>query len=717
MSRMTKDEKISAIHAQALQQFDRIQSAMRGERMQCLEDRRFYSIPGAQWEGAIGAQFENKPKFEVNKVHLAVLRINNEYRNNRITVDFVSKDGSENDKLADICDSLYRADEQDSSADEAFDNAFEEASSGGMGAWRLRCVYEDDEDPENEHQRIRIEPIYDADISVFFDLDAKRQDKADAKHCFVLSSVSRPAFKDEWKEDPSTWPAAISKREFDWFTPDIVFIAEYYLIEEVSDVVITFKDAIGNEEKHRQSEFDANEDLLDELLATGRKETKRKRIKTKKVHKFILSGGGVLEDCGLIPGKAIPIVPTYGKRWFVDSIERCMGHVRLAKDPQRLKNMQLSKLGELSSLTSTEKPIFTPEQIAGHGTMWAEDNLKNYPYLLVNPITDQNGQQLPSGPIAYTKPPQIPPAMAALLQITEVDMQDILGNPQNAEKMVSNISGKAVEMIQQRIDIQTFIYMSNMAKAKLRTGEIWLGMAKEIYVEDGRKLKTIGVHGEPSTVELQKPTLNADSGAVEMENDLTKATFDVAVEVGPSSTTRRDATVRSLTNLMGITSDPETSQVLQSMVMLNMEGEGISDVRDYFRQKLVKMGVLKPTDEEQKAMAEALAGQPEDPNSVYLKAAADEATANATKARVQVVDTLAAADLKRAQAEATLSKINEPDRQRLEQESRSTQVPAPSGYQPRIPVQDLPHPAALAEHLNTMTGTQPASAAENGAPQ
>jgi hypothetical protein len=35
----------------------------------------------------------------------------------------------------------------------------------------------------------------------------------------------------------------------------------------------------------------------------------------------------------------------YGKRWFVDNIERCMGHVRLAKDPQRLKNMQLSKLG------------------------------------------------------------------------------------------------------------------------------------------------------------------------------------------------------------------------------------------------------------------------------------------------------------------------------------------------------------------------------------
>ncbi|MFK5282558.1 portal protein, partial [Lacticaseibacillus paracasei] len=88
-------------------------------------------------------------------------------------------------------------------------------------------------------------------------------------------------------------------------------------------------------------------------------------------------GGKVLEDCGYIAGKCIPIVVAYGKRWFVDNIERCMGHVRLAKDAQRLKNMQLSKLGEISALSSVEKPILTPEQIANHQDMWAEDNLKD----------------------------------------------------------------------------------------------------------------------------------------------------------------------------------------------------------------------------------------------------------------------------------------------------------------------------------------------------
>jgi hypothetical protein len=53
-------------------------------------------------------------------------------------------------------------------------------------------------------------------------------------------------------------------------------------------------------------------------------------------------------DEGFIAGRCIPIVPFYGKRWVVDGIERCMGHVRLAKDAQRLKNTLLSWLADMA---------------------------------------------------------------------------------------------------------------------------------------------------------------------------------------------------------------------------------------------------------------------------------------------------------------------------------------------------------------------------------
>ena len=628
MARPTNAQKLSDIHQEALREFDQIQTAVRDERLQCVQDRRFYSIAGAQWEGPLAAQFENRPKMEVNKIALAIQRIVSEYRANRVTVDFISKEGDEYDALADTCDKLYRADEQDSSAQEAYDNAFEEAVGGGIGAWRLRAVYEDEYDEDNEKQRIRIEPIFDADSSVYFDLTAKRQDKADAKRCFVLTAMTPEAYIETWGDDPATWPKDIGQSEFDWYAPDVVYVAEYYRVEEGSEMMYFFRGLDGEEEKYTEDQL--TDELRAELEAIGSVEVRSKKVKRRKVHKYIMSGGKVLEDCGFIAGRHIPIVVTYGKRWFVDNVERCMGHVRLAKDAQRLANMQRSKLAEIAALSSVEKPILLPEQVAGHQMIWQQDNVANYPYLLLNPITGPDGSSQPAGPVGYTKPPAVPPALAALLQVTELDIKDVLGNQEQGDKVVANVSGKAVEMVQQRLDMQTFLYMSNHASGVRRSGEIWLSMAREVYVEPGRKMKGIGAQSQIEGVELMRPIVDED-GELEYENDLSEAEFDVTVDVGPSSSSKRSATVRALTQMMALTQDPEAAKVLQAAALMNMEGEGLSDIRDHFRKQLVGMGVMQPTDKEKEAMAQAQ--QQPDPNAELVRAATMETLAKTEKAQ------------------------------------------------------------------------------------
>lgn len=653
MPRLSNSERLAAVHAKALRQFDDIQSAVRDERMQCLEDRRFYSISGAQWEGPLAQQFQSRPRFEVNKIHLAVMRIINEYRNNRITVDFVAKDGSNPNGLDDVCDKLYRADEQSSVASEAYDNAFEEAVGGGFGAWRLRTDYADSEDDDSEYQKICFEPIYDADSCVFFDLDSKRQDKADAKFCFVLTAMGHDAYREAWDDEPNTFYREIHHTEFDWLTPDVVYVCEYYVVEKAHRVIHIFK---GIDESERKVSSEDLEDEMEVLLATGFTEVRQKRTDYRRVHKYILSGSKVLEDCGIIAGNEIPIVPVFGKRWIVDGVERCMGHVRLAKDAQRLKNMQLSKLGEISALGSVEKPIFVPEQVAGHQLMWSEDNIKDYPYLLVNPLTDANGQTVTLGPTAYTKAPEIPPALAALLQVTEQDMIDLLGG-RAEEPMVSNISGKAVELIQSRRDIQAFIYTDNFAKAIKRCGEIWLSMAREVYADEGRTMRGLSAGGETEAVELLKPTVS-ESGEIAYEADLSKAKFDVVVSVGPSSETKRQATVRALTGMMSITQDPETLSVLGSLAITNLEGEGIGEVRNYFRQRLLRMGVLKPSKEEAEALAAESQGAAPGPEAQYLMAAAEQAQAASAKARADTILSIARAEESRAKAAKTISDID-----------------------------------------------------------
>lgn len=653
----TKEAKLARIHDEALRRFNTIQFALQDERRQCLDDRRFYSIAGAQWEGPLQRQFENRPRLEVNKVALSVMRIINEYRANRITVDYVPKDGREADKLADLCDGLYRADEQDSVADEAYDNAFEEAVGGGMGAWRLRTVLEDELDPENEKQRIRIEPIFDADTSVYFDLDAKRQDKSDARYCFVISSMTPEEYKAQFEDDPSSWPKQIYETYFDWCSPDVVYIAEYYRVEERTETLRVFRLLDGSEQTYTRADFDEDENLEQMLASTGATELPSKRRKTRRVHKYLLSGGRVLEDFGLIAGPNIPIIVTYGKRWFVDNIERCMGHVRLAKDAQRIANMQRSKLAEISALSSVEKPLFDPEQVAGHQWMWEQDNLRNFPYLLLNRLTNPDGSSAPAGPLGYTKPPQVPPALAALIQIAEQDMKDVLGNAEAGDQVRANVAAETVAAVQQRLDMQTFIYVSNFAKAMKRCGEVWLGMAREVYVEEGRTMKTVDAEGAASAVELLQPTIG-ETGAVEMANDLSRARFDVAVDVGPSSQSKRSATVRTLTPLIAVASDPQTKAVLESLAMMNIEGEGVSDVRAFFRKKLVQMGAVKPSEQEAQEMAAAMQNAQPDPQALYLQAAAQEAQARAMKAQADTALAVAKSEETRAKTVETLANVN-----------------------------------------------------------
>jgi len=667
MARKTKEVLHSEVFERARKQFGAIMGAQRAERELCLSDRRFYSIAGAQWEGALSEQFENRPQFEFNKIHLAVIRIINEYRNNRMSVVFVPKDGAQ-EKSNDEITGIYRADMNMSCGEEAKDNAFEEAVGGGFGAYRLRNVEEDEYDSTNEKQKIIAEPIYDADSCVFFDLSSKRQDKSDANHAYVLRGVPYDEYIAEYNDNPASWPKDVSMVEFDWLIgKDTVYIAEYYEKEFTKETLRVFRGVDGTEQTYSDEELD---DELDEILeVTGFREVRQRKIKKCRVHKYILSGGGIIEDCGYIAGRDIPIVPVYGKRWMVDGVERCMGHVRLAKDAQRLKNLQLSKLGEISALSSVEKPILTPEQISGHEVMWAEDNVKQYPYLLINPITDSNGNSTAVPPTGYTRPPAVPPALAALLQTTEQDIRDILGNPERAEIVSPNASGVAIELAQSKVDMQTFIYLSNFAKAEKRCAEIWLCMAKEVYVEENRKLRTVNDAGELGAVAINSPMLSPETGAVEYSNDLSSQSFDVVVDVVPSSVSRRAATVRALTQMIGMTQDPETQQVLSATAMMNMDAEGVSDIRKYFRNKLLQIGAVEPTNEEAAQLAAAQQAQSAQPDvqAAFFLAEAEKAQANAAKARAETVLTMAKVDQTRADTVSTMADI-----EKTKQETRSS---------------------------------------------
>jgi hypothetical protein len=254
-------------------------------------------------------------------------------------------------------------------------------------------------------------------------------------------------------------------------------------------------------------------------------------------------------------------------------------------------------------------------------------------------VTQVDGSEMPTGPLGYTEPPDLPAPLAALLQLTEGDMQDMLGVIDGGEEIQPNVSGKAIELIQTRSDANNFIFMDNMAQAVKRAGEIWLGMARELYVEEGRAMKTLDQNNTIGSVTLAEPMIDPETTRTVLGNDLTQAKYDTLVTVGPSSVSRRAATVRSLVGMMQFVTDPETQMVLSSMAIMNMEGEGLQDTRDFFRGKLLAIGAVKPTPEEEEEMAAAQEQAEPDAAEQLLRAEAEKSISQAELNRARVGET------------------------------------------------------------------------------
>jgi hypothetical protein len=618
--------KWEEIHARAVKRFDAIWLVQQDERAECLDDRRFYSIRGAQWDDAWGQQFENAPRIEVNKTHKEIIRIFSDYRDNRISVDFRPDDEATDDETADALDGLYRADFEDC-GQEATDNAFEESVGGGMGAWRLRACYEDESDPDNDYQRINFEPITDADQRVFFDGDAKRQDKADAKFALVLNPMTEEAFKDAYPDavytDFANWPRAM---QFEWHVAETVYVAEYYEVEQKKTKKLTLIHPVNPDDKVL---FDPSEEDLADLEAQGWTISATRIVKKPKVTKYIISGAEVLSE-EVIPGPNIPVIVTYGKRWVVDNIERCAGHTRYAKDPQRVYNAQVSQLAEIASISPLEKPIFDPAQVAGLETQWAEGNIKRHPYSLARALRNEDGSIATAGQIGTVSPPTVPAALAALIQLSGQDIDALTGASDQSEQVPANVSAQAIQLVHNRADAKTFIYLDNFSKAVRRSGEVWLGMCSELYVEEGRKMQAVDQNGGRDFVALAQPTLTKDKRQI-IANDFQNGKFRVLVDVGPSSQSRRDATVQSLVGMAGVIQDQELQGVLTSVALMNMDGEGLDDVQKWIRRKLVGQGVVTPTDEEKLEMQQEQQSAPPDPTAELVAAKVQDLQASAAE--------------------------------------------------------------------------------------
>ena len=595
------------------------------------------------WDDNLLGDTELQYRGEFNVLRKAYRQIMADLRANPVQVDFDPKAGTRQDG-ADLIDGLYLSDDRINTTQESYDNASSEAVVCGVGAWELYTEYESNR-AGNENQVIRRRPVYEANNNCFWDPNAKRLDKSDADYVSILTAYSYEGYEKLVEEltgeevNDSNSMSSFSNPEESYTFPwaagqsEEVYIVSFYHRERVEDKIITLVDPIGEPLVLRESDLT---DIMDDMIDMGFEVKEERTIERWQITKYIASGSAILSE-DIIAGENIPVVPTYGERAFVEGEEHYEGVTRLAKDPQRLRNFQMSYLADIVSRSPRPKPIFQPEQLQGFEFMYDVAGSDNqFPYLLMN-AKDANGQPLPVGPVAQMPEQQVPQSLVLSMQESRTAVEDVAnpGLPQDIAD--SDLSGKAVNALQNRLDQQSIVYQQNLKFAKRRDAEIYASMATVVY-DAPREVTLTMPDGSRKKEQIMTSVQDNDTGELVVLNDLTNMEFDVFADIGPSYSSKKEQTIEQIQTMMaaaGAANDPALVKLLLLKQAVLIDGVAFDDVRDYANKQLLLMGVREPETPEDEQIMQQAAQQQEQPDPMMIAAQAEMMKGQADQMKAQ----------------------------------------------------------------------------------
>lgn len=609
---MADNERLNSI----LCKFDADWMASDEARTEATNDLYFSRV--SQWDDWLSDYTTLQYRGQFDVVRPVVRKLVAEMRRNPIDVLFRPKDGADPNS-ADVLMGMYRTDMRHNTAKISVNIAVREQIEAGVGAWRLITEYED-QDPTSNNQVIRRVPIHEACTHVVWDSNSKQMDKSDAMHCTVINAMSRDGWKafaekngfDE-DETPSFQNPDMNWL-FPWLTSDVVYVGEYYEVEEKKETVFIYQDPLtGEPVSYFQRDI---KDVIDELADKGMIKVAEKKVKRRRVYKSIITCTTILKDREPIAGEHIPIVPVYGEWSFAGDKEVYEGVVRLTKDGQRLRNMIMSFNADIVARTPKKKPIFWPEQIEGYEYMYGGND--DYPYYLLN-RTDENNGDLPVQPISYMENPEVPQANAYMLEAATNSVSQVATMGVDAEAANGQVAFDTVNQLNMRADLETYVFQDNLATAMRRDGEIYQSMVNDIYDVPRQVMMTLE-DGTEKQVQLLTQAVDYQTGTVVTLNDI-RGRYECYTDTGPSFQSMKEQNRAEIQELLAEVppGTPEWQMLLLQYFTL-LDGKGVEMMREYANKQLVMMGLKKPETPEEMQMVAQAQQQPKEPSPEQTQA-------------------------------------------------------------------------------------------------
>lgn len=581
-------------HADILTDFSKSYTAEYDRRGQVVSDIKFAFIPGEQWQGSDRDQWANKPKPENNKLFKNIMGLVGRFQEAEFGARIAAASDKATDQDADLLQARWRNDFNSSDGSDALNNAAMEAFFGGFGAVKVCAKYEDEEDPSDEEQYLSFETIHSAASSVFYNAGAMRKDKQDATQCWQVVRANKAAMVDKYGKDftPFTGGNVGSIYDLDCGNTDSskdTYIAHYYEVVEKTIVEYYLDD--GSEIKRDgRKYFDqtgaqiAKEDF-DLLLEIYAYEEKRKTVK--EVWYALATGDGYLEKPRKTPFKSIPVVPMYGYHMVINGIEFYCGEVCRQKDNQRFLNMGFGALMEIVAEPQTTKPEYAPEQMQRFGQMRAEQTVKNYPFLLADPIRDANENPIHFGPTALHQPPQIGSGLATGLQFLAQNIAEQSGNGQAT--LPSNTSAVAIQQVNDRTDDAFLPLFTNATESIRCMCKVWIPAAQTLYFSNSRNIRVMAEDGTYKTERTMQEVYSDREESYGPYKNAARGRYDVSVRQGESYRTKKDAERSAALEMLQYTpADTPLGQMMAMAAIQSTTGDGMADVRKMARHMQIR---------------------------------------------------------------------------------------------------------------------------------
>ena len=520
----------------------------RPNREDAYEDLDFLETPGAQWpeREKRAREDEGRPCLEFNRLPTTIAQITGDIRQMRPAIKVVPVDSRGDPETANVIAGMVRYVENRSDAPSAYFAAADQQVGAGIGHWKVITEYGSDSTFEQE---IRIVGVPDG-VGVRWDPDAVLPTREDAKFCFVPVDMSRDVYEETYPDHPA---AEIGDSDLtrsgmaEWVGADMVRIAEYYTKTPVEKTLALMPDGeiidLTDEAADDHAEKLA---LIAEAKATGNRVRIEKRP-GHRVERYLISANAVLDGPTEIPGRFIPVVPVVGVEMTIGKRRARRGVIRFAKDAQRAYNYARSTETEVVALQPKSPFIGTEKMFKGYEAIWDTANSTNHPFLPYN-VDDRSPTARPE----RSTPPVASAGLAQLSREAAEDLKAVTGVYDASLGARSNeTSGKAIMARQREGDVGSFVYIVNFSRSIRHTGSIVVGMIPHVY-DTARTLRIVGEDGKVDLVQINQVAGLADDGQPldKIRNDVTVGAYDVAMEMGPSYTTRREAALDGMIQLV-----------------------------------------------------------------------------------------------------------------------------------------------------------------------